>query len=99
MFVSMTSISGGDEDVIETARIAAESMLEWLREFDGYKGCVMLADPETGNARMFSYWETREDADRSARGRAQLRDSIVATTGVSLDSVELYEVVLEDRPA
>jgi len=97
MIVSLTTISGGDEDVIETARIAAEAMLQWLREFDGYKGCVMMASPETGNARMFSFWETREDADRSARGRAQLRDSIVATTGVQLDSVELYEVVLEDR--
>lgn len=97
MYVSLTSITGGDEDVIETARIAAEAMLQWLREFDGYKGCVMMADPENGNARMFSFWETREDADRSARGRGQVRDSIVATTGVMLESVELYEVVLEDR--
>ncbi len=97
MYVSMTSISGGDENVLETAQFAIDSMIEWLREFDGYKGCLMMASPETGQVRMFSYWETREDADRSFRGRAQVRDSIIATTNVSLDSVELYQVVFEDR--
>ncbi len=93
----MTSITGGDEDVLETAKIAIDSMIEWLREFDGYKGCLMMANPETGHVRMFSYWETREDANRSFRGRAQVRDSIIATTGVELESVELYHVVFEDR--
>jgi heme-degrading monooxygenase HmoA len=97
MFVSMTTISGGDENVVDTARMAAESMISWLREFDGYRGMVMYSSAESGGVRVLSFWETREDAERSARGRAQVRDAMIETTGVTLDSVELYEVVLDDR--
>lgn len=98
MFVSLTTVRGGDAAVGETARMAAESMLDWLRQFDGYRGLLVLGDPESGSARIMSFWESREAADRSARGRAQVRESMVAAAGVELESVELYELVVEDRP-
>ncbi len=97
MFVSLTTVRGGDAAVGETARMAAESMLGWLRQFDGYKGIVVLADGDSGSARIMTFWETREDADRSARGRTQVRESMVAAAGVQLESVELYELILDDR--
>jgi hypothetical protein len=43
-------------------------------------------------------WDARESAERSARGRQQMRESMVGAAGVELESVELYELVLEDRP-
>jgi heme-degrading monooxygenase HmoA len=95
--MSLTTVRNGGPDVAATARIAAESMLAWLREFDGYRGLVVTADPETQSALIFSLWETREDAERSAKGRAQVRDSMVSAAGAELESVELFEVVLADR--
>jgi len=77
--------------------MAAESMLDWLRQFDGYKGLLVLGDPDSAPARIMTFWETREAADRSARGRAQVRDSMVSAAGVELESTELYELVLDDR--
>jgi hypothetical protein len=97
MFASLTTVRGGDANVTETARLAAESMVEWLRQFDGYKGLLVFADPESGSARIMTLWDTREAADRSARGRTQVRESMVEAVGVDLESVELYELVLEDR--
>lgn len=97
MFVSLTTVRGGDASVGETARMAAESMLEWLRQFDGYKGLLVLGDPESGAARIMTFWDSRESADRSARSRTQVRESMVEAAGVELESVELYEVMLEDR--
>ena len=97
MFASLTTVRGGDANVTETARLAAESMVEWLRQFDGYKGLLVFADPESGSARIMTLWDTREAADRSARGRKQVRESMVEAAGVDLESVELYELVLEDR--
>jgi hypothetical protein len=97
VFASLTSIKGGDSDVAETARMAAEAMLPWLREFDGYCGLLMLADPETGRVQVLSMWESKEAADRSERGRTQVRESMVETTRAEIESVDLYHVVLEDR--
>ncbi len=76
--------------------MAAESLLTWLREFDGYKGLYVFADPEAGSARFVTLWESREAAERSAWSRGQVRESMVEAAGVRLDSVELLEVVLDD---
>jgi len=95
--MSLTTVRNGGPNVADTAKIAAESMLSWLSEFEGYRGLVVTADPETQSAKIFSLWETREDAERSARGRAQVRDSMVSAAGANLESVELFEVVLADR--
>ena len=84
-------------DVAETARLAAESMLTWLREFDGYRGLLVFADPENGIARIMTLWESGEDLERSARGRTQVRESMVAAAGAEVASVERYELVLDDR--
>jgi hypothetical protein len=97
MFASLTTVRGGGADVGETARMAADSMLEWLRQFDGYAGLLVFADPTSGTARIMTLWESREAAERSAQGRAQVRESMVAAAGVELESVELYEVVFDDR--
>ena len=48
MYASLTTVRGGGPDVSVTARMAAESMLTWLRDFDGYKGLLVFADPESG---------------------------------------------------
>jgi hypothetical protein len=76
--------------------MAAESMLSWLREFEGYKGLYVFVDSESGCARIMTLWESREAAERSAWSRGQVRESMVAAAGVQLDSVELLELVLTD---
>jgi heme-degrading monooxygenase HmoA len=92
----MTRVQGA-EDAAQTARMAGESMLSWLREFDGYRGLTILAEPGTGNVVIATFWESEEAAARSARGRAQVRDSMVAAAGAEVESVQLFEVVLDDR--
>jgi hypothetical protein len=94
---SVTTVRGAGDDVGEVARLAAESMLSWLREFDGYRGLVVLADAETGTARILTLWESLEALERSSRGRTQVRESMVAAAGAEIESVERYELVLEDR--
>ena len=77
-----------------TARMAAESMLTWLREFDGYRGLLILGDPESGTSRIVSFWDSREALDRSDKSRREVRDSMVAAAGAQLDSVDRYELFL-----
>ena len=78
--------------------MAGESMLTWIREFDGYRGLLILGDGESGRAFIVSLWDSRESAERSAEGRAQVRDSMVSAAGAELESVELMELMLGDWP-
>jgi heme-degrading monooxygenase HmoA len=96
MYASVTSVGGGGPQIRETARMAADSLLTWLREFDGYRGLYVFADPEAGSASFVTLWESREAAERSAWSRNQVRHSMIEAAGVRLESVELLEVVLED---
>jgi heme-degrading monooxygenase HmoA len=92
MHASLTTVRGGGPDVSATARMAAESMLAWLREFDGYRGLLVLGDPSTGNARIVSFWDSLEALERSERGRREVRESMVAAAGAELESVERWEL-------
>ena len=71
-------------------------MLSWLRQFDGYEGLLIMADEEAGTARIATFWESRETAERSAHGRKQVREKMAMAAGVDLEGVELLEVVLTD---
>jgi hypothetical protein len=74
--------------------MAAESMLVWLREFEGYRGLLVLADPERHNARIVSFWDSLDALDRSEKGRREVRDTMIAAAGARLESVERYELFL-----
>ena len=43
-----------------TAKMAADSMLSWLNQFEGYRGLLIIASPETGSARIMTPWENEE---------------------------------------
>jgi hypothetical protein len=94
MYASLTTVRGGGPDVSTTARMAAESMLTWLREFEGYRGLLVLGDPEAGNARIVSFWDSLEALERSDKGRREVRESMVAAAGAELESVDRYELFL-----
>jgi hypothetical protein len=97
VFASVTTVRGAGPEVGVTAKMAADSMLTWLQEFEGYCGLVILTSAETGSARFVTLWEDLDALERSERGRAAVRDSMIATAGAELESVERYEVVLDER--
>jgi hypothetical protein len=91
----MTTVRGPG-DAAMTAKLAGEAMLEWLRDFEGYQGLLILADQEAGVVRIITLWETREAAERSEHSRRQVRERMVATAEGEIESVDLYEAVFED---
>ena len=88
----MTTVRGAGPDVSATAGMAAESMLDWLREFEGYRGLLVLADAESGNARIVTFWDNLEAIERSDRSRREVRESMIATAGAELASVDRFEL-------
>jgi hypothetical protein len=97
VYASVTTVRGAGPTVGATAKMAADSMLEWLTQFEGYCGLLIFASPETGSARIMTLWENLDALERSERSRAAVRESMIATAGAELESVERFEVVLDER--
>ena len=43
----MTTTQGTAEDMVAVAAMAGETMVEWLRDLEGFEGLVMLSNDET----------------------------------------------------
>ena len=96
MYASLTTTTSTDlvDNVSEVAEMAAETMVAWLREIDGFAGLLMLSNDATGVAQVITFWESREVADRHLEARMRLRDRITKTVGVDVRETEHYDVVL-----
>jgi heme-degrading monooxygenase HmoA len=96
LFVSMATVNGPPEDFDKIATMAGESLLPWIRQFEGYKGFMVLADPESGTAHFMTLWESREALEKSAHSRKQVREQLAQTAGAEIASAGAYSVVLSD---
>lgn len=66
-------------------------MERWLVDLEGFRGFMMLTQP--GKAVGLVFWESREIAERHSAVRAQFRERMLAIAGVTIESVEGYDVV------
>ncbi len=64
--------------------MAGETMVEWLRDIEGFQGLLMLSNDETGTTHVISFWESKEVAERSRVARLKLRDRITSTVSVEV---------------
>jgi hypothetical protein len=99
MHASMTTTKGTGEDMLAVAAMAGETMVEWLRDIEGFEGLLMLSNDETGTTHVISFWESKEIADRSRVARLKLRDRITSTVDVEVQETEPYEVAFADLSA
>jgi hypothetical protein len=78
----------------EIARMAVGPTDNWLREYDGYRGLIVLTDEDGQQARLITLWDTAEHELDARASRGALRDQIVATAGMAVEALELYEVAV-----
>ena len=96
MLANITTVRSDRTGLDEEARMAAEALLPWVRQFDGYRGIVVLSDGENRTAHFVTFWEDEEALHRSEYGRAQVREQMAKTAGVDITSVRAYSVLLVD---
>jgi hypothetical protein len=88
-FATMASVHGPDRDFDEVVKMAAESLLPWIRQYDGYQGMFVLGDSVT-------LWDTMEALEKSTHGRAQVRERLAETAGATIESTGNYTLVMMD---
>ena len=92
MHASLTTTTGTAEDMVALATMAGETMVEWLRDVEGFEGLLMLSNEETGTTHVISFWTDEESAERSREARLRLRDRITATVSVEVQETQPYTV-------
>jgi hypothetical protein len=96
MLANMTSVKSDGANLETEARMAAEALLPWVRQFDGYRGMIVLSDGVNGSARFVTFWEDQHALERSEHGRKQVREQMAKTAGAEIDDVQAYTVLLVD---
>jgi heme-degrading monooxygenase HmoA len=103
MIAAMATLTGSAAGMAEIARLAKETVDQWLREFEGYRGVIVLTDEESQRARVITLWETPEAEARARQSRGAMRDQVAAAAGMTVEAMELYDVpaleVLTERGA
>jgi hypothetical protein len=96
MLANMTTVKTDRGGLDEDAKIAAEALLPWVRQFDGYRGIVVMSDRENGMAHFVTFWEDQEALQKSEYGRTQVREQMAKTAGVEIENVQSFSVLLRD---
>ena len=86
------------EDFEQGIKIMSTQALPAIRLLPGYKGGLVLGDPEAGKAVYVTLWETEEDMRRSEDDASVLRDESAEALGVGEIPTERYEVRVLELP-
>jgi heme-degrading monooxygenase HmoA len=97
MVAAVATITGPSPGMAEVARVAAEEMEGWLREYDGYRGLIVLVSEEAQRSQVISLWETPAAETRARASRAAMRDHVAAAAGMSVEEMMIvYDVPVLD---
>jgi heme-degrading monooxygenase HmoA len=96
MVAAVATITGPSPGMAEIARMAAKEMEDWLREYEGYRGLIVLVSQDAGRSQVISLWETPAAETRARASRAAMRDHVAAAAGMSVEEMIVYDVPVLD---
>ena len=99
MFARMNTLEGSPERLDDALRSVREQVLPRLRQQDGFKGLMFLANYRSGELQLMSFWESAQ-AMRASEGEAnRLRAEVAEAGDQEIARVERYDVVLFEAPS
>lgn len=75
-----------------------EGLTDGLRSLEGFEGGYLLVDRGTGKSLTMTLWSSEETAQASAERAKQMRSEAAGGAGMSIESVETYEVAVHIEP-
>jgi heme-degrading monooxygenase HmoA len=72
-----------------------QSVQESVQQMQGNQGGMLLVDREGGKAITITFWDSADDLQTSSEQATQLRQQVAQTAGLSIRSVESYEVAVQ----
>jgi heme-degrading monooxygenase HmoA len=96
MFARITTFEGPSAQVDDFRHALVEHMLPALRELEGYRGVLILADRQGGKVLGVALWESEEAMGASEEAAYWFRTYGAQAAGERVTSVERYEVVFSE---
>ena len=88
----------GSPDQTEAGIRNFEALTDGLRSLEGFEGAYLLVDRGAGKALTMTLWSSDETAQASADRAKQMRSDAAGGAGMSIGSVETYEVAVHIEP-
>ena len=99
MHARITTIEGLPEKMDDATRHVQEQTLPQLRQMDGFKGFVALADSQGGRLLGVAFWENEEALRATEEAASSVRSGAAEAVGGTVAGVEQYEVVVFEAPS
>lgn len=84
---------GSVQDAIDHVR---NNSMPAIRQMQGFNGILYLVDRGSGRGIAVTLWDTEDAMRQSAEAAKQVRSQAVAAAAGDVDSVDEYEVVLQE---
>ena len=94
MVAAMATFDGMPAGPADTARLVAKDLVPWLREYDGFRGVLVLTGDE--KHRVITLWDTPQDEASTRSARLAMHDSASTAAGMSLVDYDVYDLPVLD---
>jgi hypothetical protein len=84
VFVSLTRTKTPDQSTADAA-IIGEQIADWLFQFEGFHGLLILS--HQGTTVGLAFWESREVAEHNSSARAQFLESVSTIASLEVEEV------------
>ncbi|PWU25037.1 MAG: hypothetical protein C5B48_03350 [Candidatus Rokuibacteriota bacterium] len=98
MFARLHAIETTPEQHEVGLQIVEDEFLPWVRESDGFRGLIGLADKSREKAIVLTFWRDEATLDESAAAGDQLSRLAATVAGSRRRSLESFEVTLFEMP-
>jgi hypothetical protein len=90
----MATFEGTPTGPAATARLVAKDVVPWLREYEGFRGVLVLTGE--GKHGVITLWDTPEDEASTRPARLAMHESASGAAGMSLVDHEVYDLPVLD---
>ena len=91
MVAAVATVSGPAERIAAITEHSGD-VGSWLRQYEGYRGVFVLADPEGQVSRVMTLWDSADDELAARESRAAMRDQLMALAGLEVVAFDVYDV-------
>jgi hypothetical protein len=93
MYARVITFSGADSSKREPAlEMIRGTVIPMLRTYDGFAGYINIYDEDNSRSQAIILWESKDAADAAEETLAERRKGMTAQVGITIESVDLYEV-------
>jgi heme-degrading monooxygenase HmoA len=99
MHARVTTLEVPPDRMDDATRHVQEQTLPQLRQMDGFKGFVTLADRQSGKVLGVAFWESEEALRATEVEVSGVRSEAAEAAGGAVTGVEQYEVIALEAPS